>query len=977
MRRKLKSFLSSLVAALLLATLIIPLAACDPDDDMTTVSVVSMGNRGLEGVKVTAKNGDKTVQGTTNSNGKVSFDLDKSLSYQVTFEDLPKGYYTNPSDSYTIKANSFAAKFYIPSKVITDESVESSYVYKTGDVMYDFSFKPTASSDEVSLSKELETKKAVLINFWGSQCPNCQLEFPAIESTYKMFKDKFSVMALVPPQAYGDTDAKILNILAQWEKGWTSPLTFYYGLDAANIFKNFYAPAQSGSFSLPVSVIIDRYGVVCEIVVGSETDKEIWQKSIAKYVSDDYVPDIKDGQSSDDIENFVPDKPADFHAKMSKPADIDRAINKTGTDILFYEDGGEYSWPWALSSDGKSIVPLGSGHGRSYSIIYADININTDKALLVDYKISSQEEYDLFEIVVDGNDLGRVTFTDSGDKDWATALAYIPLTSGNHQIAFVYYKGTIKGKYEDTVYLNNLRLVDTTSDKVPSSDISYYAARDFDSIEDIYNTYESVYYADPKSGGDGYYHVSGYTDSEGKDPYLLLDMTHITPYARGASLYEQFISENNTIYGNKNYYNELMTYAYIAGNSKTEGAVPVTKELHDILVALCKHDAGEAAFNANNNLWLEFCIFYLHFGAGKSMGDPVKGLAYFSAFEAKETAVYDTELSQQRVDNINKWYAELADNPTAERKAELQELIKQTTKEYEDNLATYNSVEFETIIVPRGKLVKFTAEEDGVYHFYSVGREDNPEYICEAQLYDGSLNLHTALPSAVPVASHDSDTLFRDGSPSQFHLYHYLKAGESCYLNLMFYSSETMDTMYYAINKVDDTEYKNLKTVTAGFLTTSLDPDTLGQLYRPKFVGIELKDNYYYETTFNNKIFVDFTGVTRFSTSHTLEQVIKAAASDNPLKMGDEDVNFDFTGISVKIGNETIVGEDYSETMQTYLAKATEGGKSDPEYGLVEANKELRDILLLFIYKYDEIIVEDDWLMFCYYYEYFGAAYSH
>lgn len=971
MRRKLKSFLSSLVAALLLATLIVPLAACDNN---TTVSVVSMGNKGLAGVTVTAQSGNNKKSGTTNSSGHVSLDLDKSLNYTVTFEDLPKGYYTDPSVSYTIKANSSSAKFYMPSKVIKDESVESTYVYKTGDVMYDFSFKPSGSGDEVSLSTELETKKAVLINFWGSLCSNCQSEFPAIESTYKMFQDKLSVLALDPPGAYGDTDAKILSTLAQWAQGWTSPLTFYYGLDSANIFKNFYAPAQSGDFVLPISVIIDRYGVVCEIEVGSENDASKWQGKIAKYVADDYVPDIKFDQSSTDVENFVPDKPADFHVKMSDPADIDRAINKTGTDILFYEDGGEYSWPWALSSDGKSIVPLGSGHGRSYSIIYADINIAANKALLVDYKISSQEDYDLFEIVVDGNDLGRVTFTDSGNKDWATALAFIPLTPGNHQIAFVYYKGTIDGKYEDTVYLNNLRLVDATSDKVPSADISYYAARDFDADLNTYNTYEDVYYDDPKDGGDGYYHVSGYENITDKDPYLLLDITHITPFARGASLYEQFISENNTTFGNKNYYNELMTYAYVAGNSKVEGAVPVTQQLHDILVALCRHEAGSAAYNANPNIWLEFCTFYLHFGEGEPMDDPAKGYAYFSAYEAKETEVYDTELSQQRVNNINSWYTELAGNPTAERRAELQALIDQTTKAYEDNLATYNSVEFDNIIIPRGKVVKFTANEDGVYHFYSVGREDNPEYICEAELYDESLNLHTAL--VAPVASHDSDTLFRDGSPSQFHLYHYLKAGESCYLNLMFYSTETIDTMYYAINKLDEPVYRNLKTVTAGFYTSSLNPDTLGQIYRPLHIeGLELRGDYYYETKFDGNILVDFTGITRFSTSHTLEQVINAAATDNPLQSGGVDVNFDLTGIEVRLGKvgdpnyEVIVGRDYSETMDAYLdqAKANDG--------LVNANKELRDILLLFISKYDEIVVEEDWLAFCYFYEYFGANY--
>lgn len=971
MKGKFKTFITSFLAALFMATLIVPIAACTEDTDNTgdpVVTVVSMGNKGLEGVTVRATNGENTIAGKTDKDGKTSLAIDKSLTYQVTFEDLPKGYYADTSTSYKIEANSSnEIKFYLPSKVIEGESVDPQYVYKTGDVMYDFSFTTTTNASRpatvVTLSEELKTKKAVVINFWGSLCSNCQVEFPAIEKTYKMFENDLSVLALDPPGAYGDTDAKIVSTLSQWRLD----LSFYYGLDQANLFKNFYAPAQNGSFVLPISAIIDRYGVVCEIIVGSESDEEVWKKSIAYYVSDEYVPNIKEGHDAEGEENFVPDKPADFQAKMSDPVEIDRAINKTGTDILFYADEGEYSWPWALSSDGKSIVPLGSGHGLSYSIIYADITIPAGKALLVDYKVSTYEDFDLFEIVVDNNDLGRVSFIDSGNKDWATALAYIPLEAGEHQIAFVYYKGTQKGQYEDTVYLNNLRFVDITSEQIPTMDVSYYAARSFDSRNSIYRIYEEVYL----DNTDGYYHVKG-RESGGKDPYLLLDMTHMIPYTRGASLYAQFINDKQCIFGGKNYYNELMSYAYVAANSAVEGAVPVTKELHDILVELCKHDAGADAYAANPNLWLEFCIFYMHYGKGSAMDDPAKGYAYFSAYEAKVTDVYDTATAMEQINTIYNAYDEIANNPDADVAA-LQALIKSTQDEYEANLAKYNSVDFDTVIVPRGKVVKFTAPSAGVYHFYSVGREDNPEYVCQAELFTSDLKLHTTL--ARPVASHDSDTLFRDGSPTQFHLYHYLKEGESCYLNLMFYSSETIDTMYYAVNKVSDTEYKSLKTVTAGFLTTSLDPDTLNKIYRPLFTKVTFNsaDNKYYASNGSN-IYVDFTGVTRFSTSHTLEQVIKAAASGHPLKMDNLDVTFDLSDVRLTIGGETLVGKDYTQKIQEYLDAAT-ANPDDPEYGLAEANKELRDILLLFIHKYDEILDDNEWLTFCYFYEYFGANY--
>ena len=963
-----------------MAALIVPIAACTEDDDNgsgtngTVVSVVSMGNKGLKGVTVNATNGDGSISGITDDNGNVTLALDKSLSYQVEFTGLPKGYYADPSVSYTIKSNSTGyEKFYMPSKVIEGESVNPQYVYKTGDVMYDFSFM-TTKGETVTLSEELgaKNKKAVLINFWGSGCGNCKDEFPAIEATYQMFQDKFTVMALDPAYCYQDTNAKIDRILSNWGLD----LSFYYGLDATDLYKNMYAPAQNNGYALPESVIIDRYGVICEIIVGAETNAQKWQEAIAVYVSDNYVPEIKDGQTSDDVEHFVPDLPADFNAKMSDPADIDRAINNTGVDILFYADEGEYSWPWVLSKTGDSVVPLGSGHGRSYSMLYAELTINTNQALLVDYKVSSQEYYDQFAIIVDGNDLGRTTFSDSGNKDWQTALAYIPLTSGNHQILFVYSKGAQDKMYEDTVYLKNLRLVPADSANLPTNDISYYAARDFDQRNGTYKTYEEVY-LDEK---DGYYHIKG-RENAGVDPYLFLDMTHMVPYTRSTSLYVQFISEKNTIFGGKNYYNELMTYAYVSGNSELEGMVPVTKELHDILIALCKHDSGEDVYADNPDMWLEFCVFYLHFGAGEAVGDPVKGLAYFSAYEAHLTDVYDEAKALEQIDTIYNAYEEMK-KPDADTQA-LQALIDRTTEEYETTLATFNSVEFDTIIVPRGKVIKFTAPEDGVYHFYSVGREDYPDYICEAAIFGSDLKLHTSL--AQPVAVHDSDTLLREGNNSQFHLYHYLKRGDYCYLNVMFYSTETLRTMHFAINKVADTEYKALKTVAAGYLTTSLESGSMGQLYRPLYTTVQLNtaDNYYYDTKFNHRILVDFTGLTRYSESHSLANIIEAEEAGNPIKVAavvDKvstliDVTFDFTDFNVKLGNETIVGRDYTQEMRDYLAQAKAVGTENPDYGLVEANKELRDILILFIAKYGELTVEEDWLLFCYFYEYFGANY--
>lgn len=993
MKKKFKAIVSTFVAAVMSSALILPLAACVDGNTPkgTTVNVVSMGNRGLDGVSVTVKNGSDTFTGTTDDKGNVTFALDKSSRYQVELTNLPKGYYA--ADNYTIEANSSStAKLYVPSKVITDESVAADYVYKTGDVVYDFSFTTTSlNADEkktVTLSQELETKNAVLINFWGSGCSNCRLEFPALVNTHAALGDKLSIMAIDPAGAYNDKEADILLTLEEWGLN----LPFHYGLvEKFEIYKNFYAAAQGGSYALPVSAIIDRYGVLCELVVGSETDSSVWIQELSRYVSDDYVPDIDYGNSSDDIQNFVPDKPADFNAKQSPSAEISKAINKTGVSVLFSADAAEYSWPWALSADGKSVVPLGSGHGMSYSILYAELTISTSQALLVDYKVSSQETYGQFAIVVDGkNGLGRTTLIDSGNKDWQTALACIPLESGNHSIAFVYQKGTTTKKYEDTVYVNNMRFVDVTSEEIRPTDISYYAARDYDARNSVYNTYEEVEF----DNTDKYYHVKNRADKNGKKPYLLLDITHAIPYTRSASLYNQYIGERNCTFGGTNYYDQLMSYTHVSTNSDIQGMVPVTQEIRDILTALTRQELGS---DATGNEWLEFCVFFIHYGDGDSMGDPTEDLAYFSATAAEVTPVYDADRAISLLDAVDlaryNYRRISADSTaTAEQKEAAKNAVDAAEAAYDAYIKEidldnkFNHILFDDIVMPRGKIKKFTAPEDGIYHFYSIYGKDVPDDSFEAAIYSSDLKLHTALSR--PESSHDGDSITTRGNEfGQFHLYKYLKAGEFCYINVAFGSTETLGTLYFAINKLEEDTFVNIVPVASGALTTSLDKDTMGQIIRPLHTQVELKeDGYFHDKKFGDKIYVDFTlSSGNLTATNSLKRIIEAEASGKPQQINglDEegnpikiDINFNFEGDEpFTINGRTIVGKDYTQAMRDYLAQATSVNESDKMYGLCAANEELRDILLLFYAKYGDISVEEDWLTFCYYLYYYGANY--
>ena len=88
--------------------------------------------------------------------------------------------------------------------LITNEDLSSAQL-KLGDVMYDFSVT-TPDGEKITLSKLLQEKKMVLLNFWYTTCSWCVTEFPYMEQAYQQYKDDVAIIGLNP---LGETDAAI------------------------------------------------------------------------------------------------------------------------------------------------------------------------------------------------------------------------------------------------------------------------------------------------------------------------------------------------------------------------------------------------------------------------------------------------------------------------------------------------------------------------------------------------------------------------------------------------------------------------------------------------------------------------------------------------------------------------------------------------------------------------------------------------
>lgn len=152
------------------------------------------------------------------------------------------------------------------SRVSPDQpQVQQGAVAKEGFTAPDFTLD-LLGGGKVSLS-DLRGK-VVLVNFWTSWCPPCRLEMPAIEKTYRSYKDLgFVVIGLNLTAQDSEKDA------ADFVK--EIGVTFPVALDRDNAVGNLYRVT-----ALPTSYFIDRNGVIRSVVVGGPMSEALIQSKV-------------------------------------------------------------------------------------------------------------------------------------------------------------------------------------------------------------------------------------------------------------------------------------------------------------------------------------------------------------------------------------------------------------------------------------------------------------------------------------------------------------------------------------------------------------------------------------------------------------------------------------------------------------------------------------------------------------------------
>lgn len=313
-----KKMLLRLGALVLACSLCVGLAACRgqggkeptgeqagqnvPAKDVTyQVEVKTVGGSALKGISVYVYEKD-TLQDliavlTTDEAGKASFTYQPGSGYVAVLGSVPEGYAVEKS--YPITGES--TQIVLATKLV--EGDLNTADYKLGDVMQDFTFT-AVNGEQYKLSTLLESKKAVVLNFWKLDHNACKMELPYWQEAYGEYAGSVAVLAMNPVDSDNEKIAAFVEELG---------LTFPAGAcdtkwnDAMNLF------------GYPTTVVIDRFGIV-SLINGAAFANATEIKDVLKFfTAEDYVQtavaDYKEILTSDPAE--TDNNPVDISGQSS------------------------------------------------------------------------------------------------------------------------------------------------------------------------------------------------------------------------------------------------------------------------------------------------------------------------------------------------------------------------------------------------------------------------------------------------------------------------------------------------------------------------------------------------------------------------------------------------------------------------------------------------------------------------------------
>lgn len=883
-----------------------------------TVSVKTIGNRPLSQLAFYIYIGDDLITyGQTNNDGVGTVMLEPGKAYTV---ELPaaslEGYILR--DRYDFVGTT--ASIVLTSTVIEDTDL-TGVQYKLGDIMHDFTLT-TTDGRKITLSEVLKDKKGVLINFWYSTCSPCINEFPYMVSAYEKYKDDIEVIAV---NSYaGDNEISVKDFQATM--GLTFPVVKDYSSGLGTAF---------GIMYYPTSIFVDRYGVICLIEVGGLTSEKPFISAF-----DHFSADLYEQKIFTSMDELTPTETP--NVEMPSPEEIGSALNGNGFTATYYPEkdssDAEYSWPFLVGEkNGRPcIYPSNSYKDASFATIHADVELKAGEALAIDWFADTEISVDILYILVDGKDIYQIS---GKSQDFATCYPFVAVEDGTYKVSFIYLKDDSTDTGEDRVYLSNFRRV-SVADIDSATYIPRQAATKPNANGLGYQSYVNAVY----NKADGYYHVG----SE-NGPLLLVNLM-------GSTLLSS-VSLNDLGYEGKlvdtagDIYVDLVNYCNYSINGTMYGYSPVTEELKGLL----ERAAEIVGFERENpNQWLQACVYYDAYGTEEQLDDPVKGIAFFAAF--------DTLLSTDTEDAFN--------------------------------VVTYDG----RVIMPRGLKYKLVPEKSGVYIIRSQSDEEVNGWIFD----ENCEIIHTADAVDRPYDGKPVDT-------KNVSMVVYLEAGKTYYIDIAYYDIYGAGSFTFTVKYIAES-YEHFHLASPGYFT--YHESGSGQINETVAGGINValgNDGYYHELradgTLGSIVYADFKLSTGLF-SHSISKMIELGGFNFSVNETDQiviaklkelggDVNacrqyyVELWGDAyaeweeiyqleeVLAGKYHGDGEDYTKEISAYLSKMIAYTEAAPELeGCVAVDAELASLLQMIMDKYSFKNVRNSWTKLCYYYKTLNSIYN-
>lgn len=230
----------------------------DPSIRTITIQVKDSKNAPVDGVTVGLYIADVLHSTAVSTGGQVTFTLKNHTgSYTLVLTQVPEGYKAQKG-SYTYRSDSGAIVLDIVPVVYPDD--HSRAAYKVGSTMGDFTVTDV-DGKTYQLSRLLQEKKLVILNFWYYTCVPCKAEFPYFNAVYQKYSDDIEILGL----NHFDSENQIRQLRS--EMGLSFPLaTEHLGMQQG-----------FGIQSYPVSVFIGSNGRILHIQkdVGFQSEAQL------------------------------------------------------------------------------------------------------------------------------------------------------------------------------------------------------------------------------------------------------------------------------------------------------------------------------------------------------------------------------------------------------------------------------------------------------------------------------------------------------------------------------------------------------------------------------------------------------------------------------------------------------------------------------------------------------------------------------